>query len=83
MGEYVVYILESVNEKLHYTGFTSDLVSRIQSHNGLSSKGFTKRYRPWVVIYVEFFELKSKAMQREKYFKSGAGRRWLEENLNQ
>ncbi|MCF6297680.1 MAG: GIY-YIG nuclease family protein [Flavobacteriaceae bacterium] len=30
-------------------------MSRFKSHNSLSKKGYTIRYRPWVVIYVEFF----------------------------
>ncbi|MEB2782968.1 hypothetical protein U3A58_21495 [Algoriphagus sp. C2-6-M1] len=39
------------------------------------------RYRPWIVIYVEFFQLKKDAMKREKELKSGKGREWLKQNI--
>ena len=72
--EYVVYILYSSKYNIHYTGFTTHLISRFKSHNEFANKGFTKKYRPWKVIYVEFFELKRQAILREKFFKSGKGR---------
>ncbi|NRS92853.1 GIY-YIG nuclease family protein [Frigoriflavimonas asaccharolytica] len=66
MEEFVVYVLYSEKYKIHYTGFTSDLISRFRSHNLLSNKGFTRKYRPWLVVYVEFFDNKKDAIQREK-----------------
>ena len=53
-------------------GYTSDLIERFKSHNELG-KEFTKRYRPWIVIYCEYFMDKKAAMKRVKYFKSGVG----------
>jgi putative endonuclease len=47
------------------------------SHNVFDKKGYTLRYRPWMVIHVEFFEQKSDAMLREKWFKSGVGRDYI------
>ena len=79
--EFVVYILFSDSFEIHYTGFTSDLISRFHSHNQFSKKGFTVRYRPWKVIHVEFFEKKPEAMKREKYLKSGKGRNWIKNHL--
>ncbi|WP_233701980.1 GIY-YIG nuclease family protein [Kaistella palustris] len=78
--DFVVYILYSKKYKKQYVGFTSDLINRFHSHNSLSTKGFTLRYCLWEVIYVEFYNSKSEAMAREKFFKSGAGRDWI--NLN-
>jgi len=74
MDEFVVYILFSEKYNKTYTGFTSDLIGRFKSHNELSNKGFTKRYRPWIIIHVEFFNTKKDAMDREKFLKSGVGR---------
>ncbi|MGE4289509.1 MAG: GIY-YIG nuclease family protein [Salinivirgaceae bacterium] len=79
--EYVVYILFSEKYQKHYTGFTSDLISRFHSHNELSTKGWTIKYRPWKVIHVEFFASKSEALAREKYLKSGKGREYLQKEL--
>ena len=79
MDQFVVYILFSSKFSKTYVGFTSDLISRIKSHNELSSKGFTKNFRPWEVIHVEFFENKQDAMKREKFYKSGVGRQKVSE----
>ncbi len=57
----------------------SNLIERFKSHNILSSKGFSVKYRPWIVIHVEFFKTKSEAMKREKYFKFGVGREYIKE----
>ena len=78
MKEFVVYVLFSEKFNKHYTGFTSNLIFRFHSHNFYSKTGFTKKYRPWKVVYVEFFSSKSAAMQREKYLKSGYGRAYLQ-----
>ncbi|MFN7100848.1 MAG: GIY-YIG nuclease family protein, partial [Flavobacterium sp.] len=60
------------------TGFTSNLIERFKSHNVLGTKGHTLKFRPWTVIYVEFFSSKAEAMKREKYLKSGIGREFIQ-----
>jgi putative endonuclease len=77
MDEFVVYILYSEKFNKNYTGFTSNLIERFKSHNVLSTKGYTLKFRPWTVIYVEFFSSKAEAMKREKYLKSGIGREFI------
>jgi len=81
MEEYVVYILKSLSSDKHYVGYTYSLVSRFKSHNELGKKGFTVRYRPWQVIYIEFYNSKKEAMNREKFLKSGKGRVWMKANI--
>lgn len=71
---FTVYILYSVRFKKTYTGFTSDIKNRLLSHNELSTKGWTVKYRPWRLIYTEEYEDKKVAMQREKELKTGKGR---------
>ena len=70
---YIVYILFSASGNKHYTGFTTDLTQRLLSHNELG-KGWTKSYRPWIVIYTKEFETKQEAMEYENWLKSGVGR---------
>ena len=82
MEEFVVYILYSESHNIHYTGFTSNLIERFHSHNKYSTKGFTYKYRPWTVVYVEFFTDKKTALSREKFLKSGAGRNYLKSFLS-
>jgi putative endonuclease len=74
--EYCVYVLFSASYEKHYTGYTSDLQSRLISHNELG-KGWTSKYRPWKLIYLEKFNLKSEAIVREKWLKSGVGRAFI------
>ncbi|MFI8380189.1 GIY-YIG nuclease family protein [Leeuwenhoekiella sp. NPDC079379] len=73
MSEHIVYILYSKKFKKNCTGVTTDLISRFKSHNELANKGWTKAYRPWMVIYIEVFNSKKEALKKEKFFKSGQG----------
>ena len=71
--KYIVYILFSEKYKKHYTGFTSNILERLKSHNEYG-KGWTSRYRPWKLIHKEEYFDKSSALRREKWLKTGAGR---------
>jgi putative endonuclease len=82
MDEFVVYILFSKRFNKTYVGFTSNLIERFKSHNQLSKTGFTTKYRPWEVIYVEFFHSKSEVLLKEKFFKMGIGREIIKELIN-
>lgn len=77
---FYTYVLKSkIDDKL-YIGFTEDLKKRIQEHNdGLVVA--TKVRRSFIVVYYEACLLKDKALRREKYFKTGFGRRFLKERL--
>ena len=82
MEDFVVYILYSETFNKNYTGFTSNLIERFKSHNHLGTKGYTVKFRPWMVIYVEFFSSKAEAMKREKYLKTGIGREFIQNLIN-
>jgi putative endonuclease len=82
MEEFVVYILFSEDYGKTYVGYTSNLIERFKSHNYLSKKGYTIKFRPWQVIYVEFFITKSEALKREKFLKSGKGREFIKEIIS-
>ena len=81
MIEYAVYILYSKKYDRIYIGLTSNLTARFKSHNELGTKGYTKRYRLWEVIFVDFYKSKREAMSRERYLKSGVGRSWIHQYL--
>jgi putative endonuclease len=76
MDEFVVYILYSSKYKQNYTGYTSNLIERFKSHNFLGTKGHTLKYRPWIVIHVEFYPSKSMLCKEKNSLKLG-----LEERL--
>jgi len=69
--EYFVYILYSNNFNKYYIGQTNNLEKRIKQHNENEEfNSFTKKYRPWILIYKESCESKSNALKLEKYLKS-------------
>ena len=74
--KYTVYILYSEKHNKHYTGFTSDLQTRLLSHNDFG-KGWTSLYRPWQIIFTKEFDSKSDAMKFELWLKSGIGRDFI------
>jgi putative endonuclease len=67
---YTVYILFSESYDKIYIGYTSNLKQRFLSHNELSKKGWTIKFRPWKIIHTEEFESKTKALFREKQLKN-------------
>ena len=79
--EFVVYVLFSKKYDKTYTGYTSNLIERFKSHNILGKKGFTLRYRPWLVVLVEPFKTKFEARKRETFLKSGHGRAWVRSEI--
>ncbi len=75
---FYVYVLRSGSTGGKYVGHTSDLPRRIQEHNNPdhNPRKYTSRNPgPWVLIHSEVFESRAEAMRREKYLKSGAGRK--------
>ena len=73
---YYTYILYSEKDKKMYVGWTDDLENRVKKHNN-GNVSATKNRRPLELIYFEACKNKDKAIQREKYFKTGFGRRYL------
>ena len=73
---HIAYVLYSESSGKHYYGYTTDIEVRLNFHNDLGD-GFTKRYRPWKVIYTKAFENKKEAMNYEKWLKSGVGREFV------
>ncbi len=78
---FTTYVLYSEKFDKIYIGYTSDLKNRLLSHNQLASKGWTIRFRPWRIIHIEEFALKSEALKREKELKSYQGRKYIREQI--
>ena len=69
---YYVYILQSVQNGQFYIGQTQNLLKRISEHN-LGKSTFTRKNRPWNLIWFTRLETRSEAFnleQRIKKFKS-------------
>jgi len=71
-----------MSEKDHnfYTGSTKDLRKRFANHN-TGKVISTKNRRPFKLIYYESCINEQDARAREKYLKSGMGKRYLKNRL--
>jgi len=76
---FTVYALYSEKYNKIYIGVTSNIQQRMLSHNQLSKKGWTVRFRPWVVVHTEEFQDKQLALKREKQLKTAKGREFIRE----
>jgi len=77
---YTIYVLFSEEHQKIYIGYTSNLLQRFKSHQFLG-KDWSARYRPWIVIYCEYFSEKSDAQKREKQLKQYRNRLKIREQL--
>jgi len=77
---YYVYLIQSRKDKQFYTGFTGDLQNRLREHNA-GKVPSTKERGPFELIYYEACLNEQDALAREKYLKSGMGKRYLKNRL--
>ncbi len=77
--KWYVYVLQNKDLKW-YIGSTCNLRKRILKHDSGENKS-TKCGVPWKLIYCEININKQDARARERYLKSGMGRRYLKNRL--
>ena len=80
MTMYFTYVLQSEKDSQLYIGFTKDLKGRIELHNSGKVRSTAER-RPLSLIYYEACLNETDAVKREKYLKTGYGRRYLNKRL--
>lgn len=78
---YFVYVLKSQKDKKLYYGLTDSLERRVSDHNK-GSVPSTKARRPFDLMYYEVVETVQEAQKREKYFKTGFGRKYIKNKIN-
>ncbi len=77
---FYVYVLHSDKDGLLYTGATGDLKERMEQHHS-GRVISTKARLPVQLIYYEACLSQADAFRREKYLKSGPGKRYLKNRL--
>ncbi|MBU1102762.1 GIY-YIG nuclease family protein [Patescibacteria group bacterium] len=77
---FYTYVLKSELDNKLYIGFTEDIKKRLLEHEN-GNVASTKNRRPVALVYYEAGKDKNKAIKREKYFKTGFGRRFLKERI--
>jgi putative endonuclease len=77
---YYTYVLFNEDDNQFYVGFTKNLKRRIEEHKNGKVKSTSSR-QPLKLIYYEACIDEKDARKREKYFKTGFGRRFLRNRL--
>jgi putative endonuclease len=80
VDRFFVYVLVSERDRQVYIGMTEDVERRVQRHNDGKVKS-TKSRIPFALVHQEHFSDRSTARKREKFFKSGIGRKVLKSIL--
>lgn len=77
---FYVYVIKSQKDGKSYTGFTEDLRKRLRQHK--EGKSSSTKYRgPFILVYYEASINEEDARAREKYLKSGMGKRYIKNRL--
>ena len=79
---YYAYVIYSESHQRFYKGHCENLDTRLKEHN-LGKTKSNKAFRPWKIVYFETFATREEAINREKYFKTSAGRRYLKKVLKE
>lgn len=77
---FYVYILQSKRDKKFYTGCTNNLRKRFNQHQS-GKVTSTKDRLPMELIYYEMCGNQEDAYTREKYLKTGMGKRYIKNRL--
>ncbi len=73
----MLYVLKSKRGK-RYIGITNNLTRRLHEHRMKATKG-GQLLGDFIVLLTEEFPDYKTAREREKFLKSGQGRKWLDE----
>ena len=77
---FYAYVIRSIDFEFDYKGHCEHLDERLKQHNSGMTPSI-KKYIPFEVAYFEKFDTRGGAIDREKYFKTSAGRRFLKTKL--
>ena len=77
---FYTYVIENSKKNRWYTGSTNNMRKRLKQQN-TKQNTWTKTGAPWEVIYYEACKNENDARSREKYLKSGMGKRYLKNRL--
>jgi len=75
-----IYILRGKKDNKLYTGCTDNLIERVRLHNTGKIES-TKLRRPFILIHYEAYINRYDAYAREKWLKTGWGRKHLRKIL--
>ena len=77
---YYVYVLINEKGKI-YIGQTKDINKRLNDHKRGWSK-YTRNKGNWQLLFTEEYSTRTEVIKRERYLKSGVGRKYIKEVIN-
>lgn len=77
---YYTYVLKCEKTGVFYTGATNNLERRLQQHNG-GEVYYTSNKLPLNLVYFEACLNKDDAYRRERYLKTGMGKRYIKNRI--
>ena len=79
---YYAYVLKSLSHGNFYIGSSGDPERRLNEEHNKGKVRYTKGRQPWFMLYKECYSTRSEAMKREKFLKTGQGRKELNQILS-
>ena len=80
---YIYFIYSSSADKF-YVGYSNDPKNRLVKHNSTISKTFTKKFRPWILVYYfPVSDSRADAMKIERYIKKQKSRKLILKIINE
>lgn len=78
---FFVYVLQSLRNNKRYVGFTrKDPLARLEQHNHKCNT-WTRQNGPFKMLFTESYSDQSNALRRERFLKSGQGRKYIDSKL--
>jgi putative endonuclease len=78
---FCVYVIRSISDpKRYYIGFTENIDQRVKKHNEGESI-HTAKHGPWQLAVYLAVPSKTKALDLERYLKSGSGGAFLRRHI--
>ena len=68
LSMHYVYFIQSVHTKQLYIGRTNNIIRRLREHNEGNTFS-TRKYAPWVLVYLEGYFSMENAVHRERTLK--------------
>jgi putative endonuclease len=69
--KFYVYIMSNKRNGTLYTGMTSDIHRRLETHKNKLLNGFTQKYELTKLVFIEMHDEPGSAIAREKELRSG------------
>jgi predicted GIY-YIG superfamily endonuclease/restriction endonuclease S subunit len=79
-GVFFVYALRCDNDSI-YIGQTQDLQKRWEEHLAGQAADWTSKHKPVLIVHYEEYSSREEAVAREKWLKTGFGRKWIRREI--